>query len=225
MKKRIFEGKPINRALQTRAEIDQCTALLQQYEAQEHPIGCKNWDISLILPRLVDGTMLDMGCSGGSVILENALRFGVEGRKIGIDYTLDTAPVEGIEKMVMDLMHTTFENNYFQTLFCLSVLEHAVDYHELARECSRLLKTGGELWITHDYFDPKPSTEGMKLYSLSWDILDRKDVERLIEEMKSVGLNISSPVDFTTTEAVINPTYCSPAPVSYSFMILHFIKA
>ena len=231
MKKSTFplpDGKPINCMLQSRDEINQATSELQNYGLIGHGISAKDFDLARIIPRLVDGDMLDMGCSGGSCILENAHRVGIEGRKVGIDleYASDSVSAEGIEKLKMDLMHTTFENDSFQTLFLLSVLEHQIDYHELARECSRLLKQNGELWITCDYFEPAPDTSLQKLYSLDWTILNKNAVLRLVDEMAKVGLKISSDIDWTLNEAVINPAYCSPVQgVSYTFFIAHFIKS
>lgn len=220
------DGKPINCALQTRAEIIQATAELQNYGLINHGISAKDWDIARISPRLVDGDMLDMGSSGGSCILENAVKIGIAGRKIGIDleYTEDRVSPEGIEFKKMDLMHTTFEDASFQTVLVLSVLEHQVDYHDLAMETSRLLKQGGHLWITCDFWNPSPDTSLTKLYSLDWAILDRAAILRLVDEMAKVGLKVSGDIDFKTTEAVINPAYCSPAPVSYTFFILNFVK-
>ena len=221
------DPKPINCALQTMAEIIQCTEELQNYKLIAHPLSCKNWDIARLIGRVQDGDMLDMGSSGGSCILENSHLVGIEGRKIGIDleYTEDKVSPEGIEFKKMDLMKTTFEDKSFQTVFCLSVLEHSVIYSELAKECGRLLKSGGQLFITCDYFDPSPDTSLTKLYALDWTILDRNAILRLIDEMKKEGLSITSEPNFTTTEAVINPTYCSPVQgVSYSFFVMEFKK-
>lgn len=222
------DGKKINCVLQSRDEIIQATAELQNYGLINHGISAKDWDIARISPRLVDGDMLDMGSSGGSCILENAHKIGIAGRKVGIDleYTEDRVSAEGIEFKKSDLMNTTFNDKSFQTIFCLSVLEHSVVYKELARETSRLLKDGGELWITCDYWDPSPDTSLTKLYALDWTILDRAAILRLIDEMAQVGLKISGDFDFAKNEAVINPSYCSPVQgVSYSFAILHFIKS
>jgi 2-polyprenyl-3-methyl-5-hydroxy-6-metoxy-1,4-benzoquinol methylase len=77
-------------------------------------------------------------------------------------------------------MDTNFENGEFDTIVSCSVIEHQVDFKKFAKECGRLLRIGGNLCVSFDYFNPKPDTSKMKLYSLDWNILDRQDVLNLI---------------------------------------------
>jgi 2-polyprenyl-3-methyl-5-hydroxy-6-metoxy-1,4-benzoquinol methylase len=218
-------AKALNRFLKTRNEINQCTEILRQNNLIEHGLDCKNFDIKEISAHLTDGNLLDMGASG-SFILHNAIKLNLSGRKVGIDLSPVAAHdrAEGAEYFEGDLMKTPFSDGEFQNLTCLSVIEHQVDYSLLAKECARLLKSGGQLFLTCDYFNPKPDTSAMKLYSLDWNILDKEDVLRLVSILDKNGLKITSEIDWTTQEAVINPTYCSPANVSYTFGIFHFIK-
>lgn len=216
---------PLNRFLQSRNEIRQCTEILNNHNLVHHPIDCKDFDNRNIAPHLRNGDLLDMGASG-SFILHNAIKLNLTGRKVGIDL-LPVAShdrAEGAEYFEGDLMKTPFKDAEFNTVTCLSVIEHSVDYNLLAKECSRLLQSGGQLIITADYWNPKPDTSAMKLYSLDWNILDKADVMRLVDVLGKNGLHITSEIDWTTQEAVINPTYCSPANVSYTFGIFHFIK-
>ena len=228
MKKTIPITDPINCMLRSRKEVDSCTEQINNYGLIAHPFSCKNFDIMRVVPRIADGNILDMGSSGGSCILENAIRIGIEGRKVGIDmeYESDFSK-EGVEYFKGDLIKTTFENEYFQTLCCLSVLEHGISYTELAKESARILKTGGKLFITCDYFDPKVDTTdvGDKLYGLKWNILDRKDVMELIEAMSTYGIKITSSMNWETKEKVINPQFYAPYGKSYTFCAMEFIKA
>lgn len=215
----------LNCFLKTRKHIDECTQAIVSNNLICHGLSCKDFDIRYIVPYLTDGSILDMGASG-SFILHNAIKLNTAGRKVGID--LSSVPAhdraDGAEYFEGDLMRTPFSDEEFQAVTCLSVVEHSVDYNLLAKECSRLLKSGGQLFLTCDYFDPKPDTSAMKLYSLDWNILDKQDVLRLVGALSKHGLKITRDIDWTTEEAVINPTYCSPANVSYTFGIFHFIK-
>lgn len=225
---KLPEGKSINCMLQSRAEVDGYTNEISKYGLISHPFSCKNFDIMKIVPRLTDGNILDMGSSGGSCILENAIKIGIFDRKIGIDleYESNTIKPDGIELIKGDLMNTPFEDGLFKTICCLSVLEHQVDYGKLAVECSRLLQVGGELFITCDYFNPKVDTSdvGTKLYGLKWNILDMADVNKLIEALSINGLKITSEMDWTTNEKVINPQFFAPYGKSYTFCAMQFIK-
>lgn len=225
MKKTLPEGKKLNCFLQSMAEVFEATSEINRYGLIPHGLSCKDWDIMRILPRIADGNFCDLGADG-SFILQNLVHCEHSGLKYGIDLAFPENKTDGeINYFKGDLMHTPFDNGQFATLTCLSVIEHQVDYAKLANECSRLLSENGQLFLTCDYWDPKMKTEGMKLYSLDWNILDKSDVLRLVDEMAKVGLNITSEIDWQLNEAVINPSYCSPVQgVSYTFGIFQFKK-
>jgi SAM-dependent methyltransferase len=122
-------------------------------------------------------------------------------------------------------MHTPFPDSSFDTIVCCSVIEHQVNYEAFAKEVSRLLRTNGTLIVSFDYWNPKPDTSKSKLYSLDWNILDLSDVFSLIEVLKENNVLMSGDMDTTTQDAVINPSYCSPAAVEYTFGIFKFYKA
>ena len=221
-----MERKRLNKFLQSRNEINECTALLRTNNLIESGLDCKNFDIANVVPYMKDGdNIVDLG-SNGSYILQNAVKLNYSGCKLGIDLGApEYAPIGNIEYFKGDLMNTPFESNSFDLVTCLSVIEHQVDYSNLAIECARLLKTNGQLIVSCDYWEPKPDTSLTKLYSLDWNILDKYNILELVEEMNKVGLKISGDIDWTLNEAVINPAYCSPVQgVSYTFFIAHFIK-
>ena len=208
-------------------EIHTCTDFLRANSLIEHGISCKNFDLANIVPRLTDGNILDMGSSGGSCILENAVRRKLTGRKVGVDleYTDATVSPEGIELIKGDLMSTPFNQHSFDFITCLSVIEHGVDFNQLAKECARLLVREGKLFITFDYWPEKVNTEGLQLYGLPWNILSRDEAMALITACQLHGLHITSEIDWTVMDAVINPQYCSPFPgISYTFGLFEFEK-
>lgn len=215
----------MNEFLKTKNQILTSTEWLIQNAFTTHPISCKDWELKQMTERLTDGDLLDMGADG-SFVLHNAILKGVTGRKVGIDLieVIGTNKAEGVEYFVSDLMQTDLPNDSFDTIVCASVIEHEVDFRKFANEVRRLLRVGGKLIVSFDYFDPKPDTTKMKLYSLSWNILDRNDVLNLVYDFAFNDMALTSDIDWTLQDAVINPAYCSPAPVSYTFGILEFIK-
>ena len=218
---------PLNKFLQSRAEINQCTDDLNRAGLKLHGLDCKNFDLRNITPYLKDGDgFLDLGAAG-SFILHNHVILNLKGRRVGIDI-VDVAEhdrTSGVEYFKGSLMNTPFADAEFSQITCLSVIEHEVNYTAFAKEVSRLLKPGGECFVTFDYAEPKMKTEGMKLFSLDWNILCRADAEQLIATCSEHGLKISSEVDWKTNEAVINPAYCAPcSDVYYTFGIFYFIK-
>lgn len=218
---------PLNKFLQTRAEINQCTDDLNRAGLRLHGLDCKNFDLRNIIPYLKDGDgFLDLGAAG-SFILHNHFLLNIKGHRAGIDL-VDVAEhdrTSGVEYFKGSLMNTPFKDGEFSQITCLSVIEHEVEYTAFAKEVSRLLKSGGDCFVSFDYAEPKMKTDGMKLFSLDWNILCKEDVLKLVEEMAKVGLKITSEIDWRTNEWVINPAYCSPvADVFYTFGLLHFVK-
>ena len=216
----------MNEFLRTREQITKSTEWLLSNGYISHPISCKDWELKIITESLSEGDLLDMGADGGFV-LHNAVKKNLSGRKVGVDLAEVTGynKAEGVEYFKEDLMQTSFQDNSFDTIISASVIEHEVNFERFAKEVSRLLRPGCKLIVSFDYFDPKPNTEKMKLYSLSWNILNKQDVLNLILHMGRNGLAISGEVDWTLQDAVITDAYCSPvAGVSYTFGILSFIK-
>lgn len=217
---------PLNKFLQSRAEVNQCTEDLTRASLKLHGLSCKNFEIRNIVPYLKDVPMIDLGAAG-SFTLHNHSVLGFKSRRVGIDLVpvADHDRIGDAEYFVGPLTETPFKDGEFGQATCISVLEHAVEYSAFAKEASRILQKGGDLFVSFDYCPDKIDTSKTKLFDLSWNILSRVNVLELVEEMKKVGMTITSEIDWTTNEMVINDTYCSPvAGVSYTFGLLWFKK-
>jgi len=191
-------------------------------------LSAKNWEVFQVLPYMAHGNWIDFGADGG-VVMDNLIKKGINGMKVGVDLAYsETKKVEsyvnGYDRIKGDLMNTKLETGLFDFVTSLSVIEHEVDFYKFAKETSRLLKKDGHLFVSFDYWQPKPLYEKRKLYKLDWNILDDKDVLNLIDVLRENGLHLVGDIDWSTQDAVINPTYCSPSSAEYTFGIFHFIK-
>lgn len=215
----------MNSFLQTRQQIDDSTKYLQDNGLVESGISAKNWEISQVIPHMQDGNWIDLG-SDGSVVIDNLLCKNIKGAKVGIDLAYkENFSENGVDYISGDLCQVPFPDGFFNFITCLSVVEHSVPYDKLAKECSRLLSTDGKLWLSCDYWSPKPDTSQMKLYSLDWNILNEDDLINLTYKFAENKLAMTSMIDWTLKDAVINDQYCSPAKnISYSFGIFEFVK-
>lgn len=216
----------MNEFLKNREQITRATAWLQENGYTTHPISCKDWELKLITEAVQDGNLCDLGADG-SFVLHNAVKKGLYGRKVGIDLAEVTGSnkAEGVEYFQGDLMHTPFEDESFNTIVCMSVLEHQINYDLFAKEVSRLLGQRGVLYVSFDYAPEKIDTSLTKLYSLDWNILSTEDVHRLIIVCAENNLQVAGQTDWGVQDMVINPQYCSPAQgVSYTFGIFKFVK-
>ncbi len=207
--------------LKTKADIDKSSQFLRSEGLVLNDCDCKNWDLAHVLPGLGHGNILDMGCRG-SIVLENAQRLGLAGEKVGIDLAA-LPPQDGITLIQGDLTKTGLPSGHFDYITCLSVIEHGVDVHAFIAECARLLKPGGKLFLTFDYWDPK-ITSGIRLFGAPWTLFCRNDVEALIKACAAAGLKIAAPMDWTQQDGVIRPGYWAPGNFAYTFGITEFVK-
>jgi hypothetical protein len=207
--------------LKTHSEVHLSTYLLSKHNMISNPCDVKNWDLAHILPQLSDGNILDMGCQG-SYIIDNALKMGLKGEKIGIDLVPLPSP-PGATILQGDITRTQLPSNHFDYMTCLSVIEHGVDLPAFAAESARLLKVGGTLWVTFDYW-PQKLGGGIRLFGAPWTIFCQDDVVGFLKMCSDLGLESITPMDWTTMNAVIRPGYHSPGPMSYTFGILQLKK-
>lgn len=216
---------PLNRFLQSRAEVNQCEDELIRAGLKPHGLQCKCYEIRNIAPYLKDVPLIDLGAAG-SFVIHNHHLLGFKSRRVGIDLVsvAEHDRIGEAEYFVGPLTETPFKDGEFGQACSISVLEHQVEYSAFAKEASRILKSGGDCFVSFDYCEPKVDTSKTKLFSLDWNILSKADVLNFVEEMKKCGLHLTSDIDWTINELVINPSYCSPADVSYTFGLLHFIK-
>lgn len=215
----------MNNFLKTRQQIYDSSQWLQVNGYMNHPISCKDWELANVTNHIGDGDLLDMGADG-SFILHNAIKKGIKGRKAGIDLAevTGTNKAEGADYYQGDLMETGLVGDSFDTIVSLSVIEHQINFEKFSLECSRLLRKDGKLFVSFDYWPEPLDTSAMKLYSLDWDILSKQNVFDLVFALDDKHLYLTSAIDWTVQDAVINPQYCSPANVSYTFGLLEFIK-
>ena len=209
--------------LHSRSEVRACTAYLNSHGYISHRLACKDWDLANILGDLSDGDLLDAG-SSDSFLLRNAARKGLQGRKYGIDLQRPDVPVDDVTYVIGDLVHTGFPDGEFQNITCLSVIEHGLDFNAFAREVSRLLKSGGRLYVSFDYWTPKIVSR-LRLFGVPWNILDQSDVQRLIDKCRTHHLVVADTIDWSLKKPVINAGYYSPDPlIGYTFGLLVFQK-
>jgi SAM-dependent methyltransferase len=165
--------------------------------------------------------VLDMGCQG-SVVLKNCKKLGLIGKKIGIDF-VEVPAEDGITNIIGDITKTGLDDQSFDVITCLSVIEHGVDGYKFFAECARLLRPDGTLSLSFDYWDPKLHTNA-KPFGLPWCIFCKTDVDIMIFIAKSYGLTVMTEGTWSVDKPVIYPGYFSPCEHSYTFGFLTFTK-
>ncbi len=110
---------------------------------------------------------------------------------------------ENVHFSTCDLKHLSYEDNSFDVIYCISVLEHTDDYQKILEGFHRILRPGGSLIITFDV-----SLDGTRDISIE----NGNVLLRLLAEMfsapENISLDLRSNLDdiFTTVTAKkINP--------------------
>jgi 2-polyprenyl-3-methyl-5-hydroxy-6-metoxy-1,4-benzoquinol methylase len=184
-------------------DLGKSIGLLHKEKCGYHKRAVKNWDLAQISKLLSSMgkniRILDMGCSG-SQVLQYCHKKGYE-NIFGID--LNISILDRLRQLLyiftekkipyrlknMDLMHTSYPNEFFDFIICLSVIEHGVDVEKMLKESSRILKSKGILFITTDYWEPKIITKNnQKLFNLDWNIFSKNEIKNLLKIAKKYGL-------------------------------------
>lgn len=163
----------------------------------------KNWDMSKVFILLENSSrnamILDIGCGGGHTLrLLERMKFK---NVFGIDlYPLDSGHEttvylkdkfmsyfykirDGVRYRVLrgDGVETKFKDNCFDVITSISVIEHGVPLDAFFRECNRLLKKGGILFLTTDYSYKKIET------NTDWTIFNEDGVNSIVTIAKDHG--------------------------------------
>lgn len=142
-------------------------------------------------------TLLDLGCGNGAKLLEFASRgydiWGVDVDNNSINLCRKLLPNGHF--MQGELQKTGLPGSYFDHIRIDNVLEHVPNPIEVVRECYRLLKQGGQLFIC----TPHGRSLSMRLMKgnsiVSWipfhlQLFTRKSLRYLMEEAGLKGIRI-----------------------------------
>lgn len=209
--------------LQNWREIQAATHEIQQKKLPLHLDVHKNWDHSLLYEVVANkdkqSQIVDLGCGEGCTLdFLAALGFknlhGIDLKLVPDKIAVNYALYQG------DLIKTPFPSGECDMAISVSVIEHDVDLPAFLAEVSRLLKPGGLLFITTDYWEDKVEIDdSIKPFGLDWKVFCKLDIEEFIALAKAHDLVLES-------DESIPP--CSDKSINwyyeYTFMALLFRK-
>jgi SAM-dependent methyltransferase len=121
----------------------------------------------------------------------------------GIDLNPDVMRMpynQNIKFVTGDFTDTSFPEEAFGAITAISVLEHGYSGPKVFGEISRILKTGGYLIGSVDYWPEKIDTRGVTVYGLDWRIFSKSELLDLIEEAGAHGLVPVGQLHFEASE-------------------------
>jgi SAM-dependent methyltransferase len=156
--------------------------------------------------------VLDVGCNG-SPMLPLLSRLGFI-NLYGCDLFLEEGIPSTIEMYktfdisIQDLEKTEFQNNTFDFVTSLSVIEHGINIQNYFKEMNRILKKDGLLLTSTDYWPEKiPNLvhTGVNPKNSPDNIFSRREIEEdVISIAEQNGFLLTEPIDFTHGDKVVH---------------------
>jgi|GEM_PF-2793112 len=216
----------VNRVLGSDAEVVVALAELDACGLVAHRGRPKNWDLLVALGSILERTdhraaVLDMGSARYSRVLPSLYAYGYR-RLVGIDLVPMELPYPTmVEHLTMDLTATTFADGSFDAITCLSVIEHGVSPDAFAREASRLLRQGGVVVLSTDFWCSPLDVAGKAAYGVPVHVLSPADIEVWIEAAARNGLTPVAPVELRCQDPVVR---WSRVDLDFTFLNLVLVK-
>jgi SAM-dependent methyltransferase len=212
---------PMNGVLKTQAEVDAAVAEASRLRLPPCADAAKTWDTLGALQEVLrstrpDARVLDAGAELYSRLLPWLYLYGYR-NLIGNNLVFDRVIQYGsIRYEPGDITATRFSDAHFDAITCLSVIEHGVDLEKYFREMARILKPGGVLVTSTDYFEQPTDTGGKSAYGVPIRVFNRADMTRAFEAAQLAGLDLKGPVDLSAGERVV---HWSVHDLRYSFIV------
>jgi SAM-dependent methyltransferase len=145
--------------------------------------------------------VLDAGC-GNSIFPIYLAKSGCEVTAADLEIDTRLAGIHGvpINYHVGTITDLPFDDDSFDMVFCLSVLEHLPEHETAAavRELVRVLRPGGRFVVTVDYFDDLTQTIHFEMHGrhriVDWPIFDEEQLYARI--IGPSGLPLQGETDF-----------------------------
>jgi SAM-dependent methyltransferase len=239
---------PYNSVLKTYSEVIEAKKRLKALKLFLHHDPTKSWDTCRMIERInkapKDSFVLDVGCND-SPILPMLKRLGFK-NLYGCDLVLkprfkhkfvntlyslfkeEYRPIihmhrdKPLKLSIQDLEDTNYQDNMFDFVTSLSVIEHGVNIHEYFKEMSRIIKKGGCLLTSTDYWPVKTTNTKCILSKVTPDkVFDRNEIEDLIVAGAKCGLKLIEPMDYTYIDKVV---HWNRTGLDYTFIFLAMKK-
>lgn len=200
-----------NRALQCERDVDRAYVPLVERGLPFHNERWKNWDAALAIHHACDlptaDRILDAGACRDpkypSPFLPAMQKLGYQ-RLHGVNLDeKDTEYENGICYRKGDITNLEDGSASFGFVACLSVIEHGVDYKAFFYEMARILRRGGHLFVSFDYWEDPIDTGGRMAFGVPVKIFSADDVLKMVRYAGDVGLVITSSLDLTCKDRVV----------------------
>jgi SAM-dependent methyltransferase len=215
---------PATDVLDGPAAWQQAVAECRRLRLPLHHDKPKNWDALGALSTIVASCgpaarVLDAGSARYSSILPWLRLYGSTDL-IGVNLEFDRdVRRDGVLFSYGDITATTFPDDRFDAVTCLSVIEHGVPIPGFLAEAARILRPGGILVISTDFDQDPPDTSGHLAYGEPVKIFGPDDVRKIVEQAAGLGLELQGDLRLSHAE---RPVHWSRTGLDFTFIRLTF---
>lgn len=187
--------------LKTWSEIGKCIIGLQESGGPLHYVPQKNWDLFHMFKIIEEkinrsnSCILDVGASGCPILeglfirgysnlygIDLAIKFREKFRRIFMSalHRRDFRIFYGYTPLKLkkgNLCKTEFPDAKFDAITSISVVEHGIIWDEYFKEMSRILKPGGFLITSTDYWYKPLKTEHIIAYGFPMKVFTPEDIK------------------------------------------------
>ena len=201
-----------NTTLKSLPELKAHLDLAKRLGLPIHPDPRKNWDnlkATLLFASQFEPTsrILDAGADKEptSVFLPTMRQLlGCELFGMNLNYEQELETIDQISYVRGDISKAPFPDAYFDGITSLSVIEHGVDIDAYFSEMSRLLRPGGLLLTSTDYWPDKiQNKEKIEAYGQPVFIFSQLEIEQAVSKAAQHGLHPTGGIDFKAQNKTI----------------------
>jgi len=215
-----------NAVLKSQGEVDRAISQVRKLGLPLMEDFPKNWDSLAALDLILkctdkDARIFDAGGELYSMILPWLFLYGYRNLSAGnlvFQRPMNRGPIVYYH---LDITQTGIEPETYDAITCLSVIEHRVDLRSYLCEMSRILKPGGILITSTDYFETQVDTRGQIAYGEPIHILTREEIAEALEIAAQFGFTPTGPLDLSTEEKVV---YWKRYDIKYTFVVFSLRK-
>jgi len=191
-------------------EIGEANLAMSRARLPRHASCEKTWDLyrlyEIVRTAPRQSRVIDLGCAG--LFTLKMLRAMGFSRIVGIDLSISwhdrfsqvwsmwkqrtLTPPFWLRRA--DVTRTGCRAGEFDIAVSISTIEHGVDLAMFVREVARILRAGGILFVTTDYWSEGVETNNdLRPYGLPWRVFDRKQIGDIITLADQHGLQLLAP--------------------------------
>ncbi len=215
-----------NAVLQSAVELRAASDFARQFRLPRHRAEEKNWDHLAAVKAILAATrpsarILDAGAEMYSNVLPALFACGYR-QLYGMNLSFADPERRGpIRYLRGDITRTDFDDGFFDAITCMSVIEHGVPLQAYFAEMFRILRPGGLLITSTDYFCDPIDTAGKTAHDAPIKIFSRREAEAMIELARSCGFELTGPINLEASE---RPIRWEQFGLEYTFLIFTLHK-